>query len=232
MSIASSITPEQLKRLNATVKFGSLTPTPSGMLGRETRVYTLDDFRVAELSRRGLLEGSSVVELGCYEGAHTVCLGLAGANPITAVEGRIESLAAAMVRCGVYGVKADFVLADVESSFVSSFTWPVADVYFNCGLLYHMADPLPVLQRSCRSASKALLLDTHYAKNAKDAYRGLLVKRQKEIEHPKSGMREYSLWMMLEDIVAVIRRSFKNVEVSDRIEQNGPRATIIATGKI
>lgn len=135
-----------------------------------------------------------------------------------------------MVRCGVYGARPQWMLADVESD---SFPWPPADVYFNVGIMYHLADPVAHLKKCIAASEEAILLDTHFTVNSRgEPFHGLQVKVHGEKEAPKSGLHGISRWMRLEDIVRILKDWFREVEVvNKRVERNGPRATILAIDK-
>lgn len=223
------MTPEQLDALNHAVKWTSRTEIAGGgFLGDPNgRLYPIPDPRIVALASRVPLEMMDVVELGCYEGAHTVALATI-AKRVVAVEGRADSIACAMVRCACYGVKPDFMLFDIEDGF----PWPVVDVYVSIGVLYHMKEPLKSLYKTCDSARRAVLLDTHYTRTPNAKLDGFDVERHGEPEDRKSGLHGYSLWMTLPAIVAFLREHFDDLEIlDDRLERNGPRCTIIATGK-
>ena len=188
----------------------------------------MTDFRIEALAARVPLAGKHVVELGCYHGALTMELS-ALCGRVTAIEGREENLAQAKMRAYPNDAKVEFVLANVENI---NCPWVDADVYFNSGVLYHLADPITNLYDCFRHAREAVLLDTHYAASTDTTYRSFDVRTYNEPEGAKSGLGPVSFWLQKADLLYLTKRWWKKVEVvSDRVERNGPRITIIATEK-
>ena len=227
--IIDTLTTEDMAKINGVVRWKSSSPVSGNrILGSPVGPhYDIKDWRVDALDKRLPLFGKTVVELGCYEGGITVALGRKGAL-VTAVEGQAENIVNAMVRCGLHGIKAEWVLADVESAWKR----PVADVYFHVGVLYHLWDPLPDLRKSVEAAQEAILLDTHYAKAVAEPYGQTRCEIHGEDPAPKNGLHQKSRWLSLGTLADEVGRGFEKIDVlSERIERNGPRVTILGTGK-
>lgn len=112
------------------------------------------DARVAELCARHGGPGRSVVEFGCWTGAHTALLARAFGR-VTAHEARPASAAAALLRLSLLGLDhARVRVGDVAGAD------PGADCLLHCGVLYHLADPYPHLVRVLARV-RAIALWTH-----------------------------------------------------------------------
>jgi tRNA (mo5U34)-methyltransferase len=196
--------------------------------------YPIPHPLVLETDRRLGLAGKSVVEFGCLEGSHTIALSERAAKVI-AIDARNENIKKARVRCRIFGVHPEFVLMDLETA-----DPPAADIHYHSGVLYHLQDPVLHL---CRLAKKAtdLVLDTHHGRppNAKEAVfqsavdgkarRCFLYKE--DIRGWKAGVRGFSRWLPLDDLMEILRSLYEHVDLSnDRLERNGPRATLFARG--
>ena len=146
------ISDEELDRLNALLPWSAYVVDQRGRRfgnwyspNKRSDPQPVPDPRIVELHRRVDLSNRHVLEVGCFEGIHTVALcGVAG--KVTAVDGRIENVAKTLVRCGLLGCAADCFCWDVETDFpeVMPRNW---DVLHHIGVLYHLADPVGHLQR-------------------------------------------------------------------------------------
>jgi hypothetical protein len=202
------------------------------ILGRRGNVYPIPERRVVIAQERIGLSGKTVVEFGSLEGAHTVAL-CQLATRVIALEARDENIVKTRVRCGLYGASPEIVKMDVENG-----TPPPADVYFHSGVLYHLQDPVGHLLRVMRSASE-MVVDTHHTREPNTGYTCAANGKsypcwlyKEPSSGYKAGLRPFSRWLRLQDIVAVLGERFKKVEVArDEPERNGLRATIVATGK-
>lgn len=65
----------------------------------------IPDHRITELNRRFPLAGLSVLEVGCFEGVHTIALAGYGAK-VVGIDSRIENVAKTMVRTWSFGFEA------------------------------------------------------------------------------------------------------------------------------
>jgi uncharacterized protein DUF1698 len=225
------MTEEQLSKLNASLPWKTATLDAKGRkVGHaEGDPYPIPAPLVTSTDERFKLKGRSVVEFGCLEGAHTIALAERAAA-LLAIDARHDNLMKSAVRCAVYGVFPRFEMLDVEERMPEG-----ADLYFHCGVLYHLQDPVLHLMRIADRAS-ILVLDTHYTRAPDGAYRGVDGKEHAVWtykERPtgaKAGVRGFSRWLTLAGIRAVLSRRYAKVQVvSDRQERNGPRATIFAS---
>lgn len=107
------------------------------------------------------LPGRQVLEVGCFEGVHTIGLVQAGAK-VTAVDARMENVVKAKLRCYFYGVAADIRRCDVEIEQEQQ-SLPEVDLLHYVGVLYHLVDPVRHLQVLAPKVRMGLMLDTHVA---------------------------------------------------------------------
>ena len=107
------------------------------------------------------LQGRTVLEVGCFEGVHTLGLCALGAQ-VTAVDSRVENVVKAIVRTVFFDVHPRIFVCNVERR-----PLPVdlltAEYRHHVGVLYHLKDPVSHLLDLGKLISRGLLLDTHYA---------------------------------------------------------------------
>lgn len=207
-----------------------------GVPGKRGEVGELRDPRVDVLAERFDLSEMRVLELGSHEGNHTVRLA-AHAKEVVAVEVRPRNVVCALVRLFVHDVRnARIVLGDVRDLDGSFGRF---DVVFHVGVLYHLNDPVTHLFRIAELADR-LLLDTHVAGDT-TRERSDVVVGESTYEarvHWEGGWRDAfsgvdqsSRWLEREALFRVLRDAgFTRTEVlSDRVERNGSRITLLAT---
>ncbi|PTY05602.1 class I SAM-dependent methyltransferase [Opitutaceae bacterium EW11] len=114
--------------------------------------------KLAELG--ATVAGSTVLELGPLEGAHTHAISQAGAAAVTAVEAHPEAYLKCLVAKELIGMqRVNFLFGDaVEFMRTIGHTY---DVGFACGFLYHMTNPVEVLELLCKR-THAIFLWTVY----------------------------------------------------------------------
>jgi len=122
--------------------------------------YMYEDPRIHwAVQQFGSLEGKRVLELGPLEGAHTSLLERLGARRIDAIEANKLAYLRCLVAKEVYGLRrARFHLGDFLRGLQSPTRY---DLIVASGVLYHMADPLLLLERMA-ARTDALYLWTHY----------------------------------------------------------------------
>lgn len=107
----------------------------------------------------GPFNGLDLMELGPLEGAHTYMLDQFGANSITSIEANARAFLKCLCIKEIFGLKrVKFMLGDFNS-YVD--TCDKVDVIFASGVLYHMADPLLLLERMCKKSDR-IFIWTHY----------------------------------------------------------------------
>lgn len=196
----------------------------------------IPDPRIVALDQRTPLRDSVVLELGCFEGIHTVALaGLA--KHVLATDARIENLAKTLVRCWAFGEVPTVFHWNLEEGPPTHVTVD-CDVAHHVGVLYHLRDPVGHLRRLAPHVRGSIMLDTHVASDGDQLEdyvvdgEVLRVRRYRERGRadPFSGMEDHSRWLREDDLVGVLRDlGFATVEVAERRdERNGPRVLIYA----
>jgi tRNA (mo5U34)-methyltransferase len=192
----------------------------------------IPDKRITRLHEVLNLTGRSVLEVGCFEGIHT--LGLCGYGAeVTAIDIRPVNVVKTLVRLSAFGQSARVFVCDVEDEGVK---WPHFDVVFHCGVLYHLEDPVRHLKAILPRCS-AIYLDTHIAgpDNSADAldtcgkrYFGYRF-REGGWSDPFSGRAETAFWLQLKDVTKLLdEQGFATQLWSERSERNGPRVGLFA----
>jgi tRNA (mo5U34)-methyltransferase len=242
---ASTLSDADLEAFNNLLPWAAMTVDPCGrILGRpwnaakRSNVHGLLDRRQAEFNEAFSLNGRHVLELGCFEGIHTIGLLLLGAT-VTAIDGRMENVLKTLARVWAYGMKCDVAKWDFEEapSALLPHRW---DVLHHIGVLYHLSDPVGHLNAVLPRTNDAVLLDTHVADSAEVATLEYVVdgasvryKRKPEpnaVSSPFAGMRDHAKYLVLEDLVEHLQRhGFNDTRVvSNRLERNGRRVTVWA----
>lgn len=234
---------DELSRLNDLLPWKAFTVDRHGRRfggvawrGKREEPQQVPDRRSLLLHDRFGLADKHVLEVGCFEGIHTVGL-MRFASRLTAVDGRIENVAKTIVRTAMYGYQPTVFLHDVEQV-LPDYRQLEADVLHHVGVLYHLKDPVRHLLELGRYIRLGLLLDTHYAldEEARLSYqvngREYPYKLFEEQGRADvfSGLGASSKWLPLAVITDLLRESgFGQVElVETRHERNGPRVLLIA----
>lgn len=194
----------------------------------------IPDYRIVDLNARVPLAGREVLEVGCFEGIHTVALCQYGAN-VKAIDARVDNVVKTMVRSSFYGVAPRVFVRDLDNPGADNSDLG-CDVCLHIGVLYHLVDPVRHLRDLGRRISRALLLDTHYTTNPDSTYEsgGSTFRYQRYQEggtaDPFSGMHDHAKWLSLEDLDAVLQEvGFAKPEVLEtRLERSGPRVLMLA----
>jgi tRNA (mo5U34)-methyltransferase len=234
---------EDLSRLNNLLPWQCFTLDSNGRrFGKQASAnkrnlpQVIPDRRITELNYRFPLRGLSVLEVGCFEGVHTIALAGYGAR-VVGIDSRIENVAKTMVRTWSFGFEATVFKCDVEleQDFAKV---PEVDITHHMGVLYHLVDPVTHLQKLAQRTRKAILLDTHYAREDEAVNRyevGGISYRYKHYreggrEEAFAGMYDHAKWLPLETLVSLLKSlGFPNVDVAElRDERNGARVLIFA----
>jgi 2-polyprenyl-3-methyl-5-hydroxy-6-metoxy-1,4-benzoquinol methylase len=239
----NDLSDEDLNRLNDLLPWQCFTLDSNGRrFGKQASAnkrnlpQVIPDRRITELNRRYPLDGLSVLEVGCFEGVHTIALAGYGAN-VVAIDSRIENVVKTMVRTWSFGFQATAFKCDVEQEL--DFTKvPEVDITHHMGVLYHLVDPVTHLQKLAQKTRKALLLDTHYARddeaNKQYEVEGVFYRykhfREGGREEAFAGMYDHAKWLPLETLVSILKSlGFPNVDIAElRDERNGARTLIFA----
>ena len=197
----------------------------------------IPDCRIVDLDRRFPLNGSTVLEVGCFEGIHTIALAACGAKVI-GIDSRIENVVKTNVRLWAFGIDATIFRCDVEQE-ADFAKIPTVDITYHIGVLYHLVDPVTHLLKILAQTRKAIVLDTHYAKDAEADHlfelRGVSYRykhyREKGRSQAFAGMYDHAKWLTLDTLIGLLKSSgFSNVDVAElREERNGARTLIYAS---
>lgn len=211
---------------------------PAGWLAgapKRPRPERLPDNRIVKLDEKIPLRNLTVLEVGCFEGLHTVALAQR-AKHVKACDSRMVNLAKTAVRCAMFQVGCTLFHWNVEEPAPDGQDIG-CDVLHHVGVLYHLADPVGHLRRIAPFVRKAIMLDTHYCAEA-EATQSYEVDGHSHAcrEVPEagvwdvfSGMNSMSRWLRLDDLTQLLKAlGFAEVEVETRAERYGPRALIIA----
>ncbi|MEL7252643.1 MAG: class I SAM-dependent methyltransferase [Pseudomonadota bacterium] len=112
------------------------------------------------LDQYGPLDGASVLELGPLEGAHSYMLEQRGAAEVLGIEANKQAFLKCLVAKEILGLtRCRFLLGDFEKYLAE--TPRHFDIILASGVLYHMQNPVQVLDMMGRKCN-ALILWTHY----------------------------------------------------------------------
>lgn len=234
---------DDLQRLNELLPWRCFTVDARGRplggtawRGKRDRPETIPDPRIERFHKRFDLGDKHVLEIGCFEGIHTIAL-CRLAESVTAVDARVENVVKTIVRCAFFDVQPRVFLYDVEEG-EDDDELVRADLCHHVGVLYHLDDPIRHLRRLGTWISHGVMLDTHYTRDedATDEYEvdgeRFRFRRYRELGRGDvfSGIRPTSKWLRLHDITDVLNRAgFDGVEVVEkREERNGPRVLLFA----
>jgi tRNA (mo5U34)-methyltransferase len=168
---------DELRRLNTMLHWNSFIIDRHGRrfgnmawAGKRDKPEIIPDPRVLFLQKRIGLSDEDVLEIGCFEGSHTIGLS-EFARTVTAIDARIENVVKTIVRCAMFGHHPRVFKCNVEERPLDVESLQ-CDIVFHVGVLYHLKDPVEHLFDLAGLARKALLLDTHYARDdeATDRY--------------------------------------------------------------
>jgi hypothetical protein len=108
----------------------------------------------------GGVEGKRILELGPLEGGHSFMLERAGAAHIDAIEANSLCYLKCLLVQQLFGLeRTRFELGNFVPWLLS--TQETYDVVVAAGVLYHLSDPVPVLDAICRAGDQVYLW-THY----------------------------------------------------------------------
>lgn len=205
---------------------------------KRNHVNSLMDRRIVAFDAEYSLGGKHVLELGCFEGIHTLACLLLGAR-VTGVDGRIENLLKTQARLWAYDHAAQLVLWNLEKA--PPKTLPAEwDVLLHVGVLYHLTDPVKHLLEVLPKTLHAVMLDTHVSRDDADAsstysiagheYPYRRVREGNTDISPFAGLDDHAKWLRVEDLHSILRSNgFSKVRtVEDRDERNGRRVLIWA----
>jgi hypothetical protein len=204
--------------------------------GKRETPQIVPDARIVEMNERYVLNGQRVLEVGCFEGVHTVALCSFGAR-VTAIDSRIENVVKTIVRSAMFGYSPQVFICDLEEP--DSYKRLLqTDLLHHVGVLYHLADPVSHLRALMPLVTTAIMLDTHYAGDdeARESYDvdGRTYRYRRYQEGGKAevfaGMRDHAKWLRLGDIIGLLDElGFGKSEiVANEMQRNGRRVRMFA----
>jgi hypothetical protein len=202
--------------------------------GKRSECQEIPDKRISKFHESITLTNKSVLEIGCFEGVHTIGL-LLHTPTVVAIDSRIENVTKTLARCAAYGMfPKTFVLNIDEESQTESL--PDFDLLHHVGVLYHLLDPVSHLNKLLPKIRTGVLLDSHYATDEMASHThqsGYKYMEYKEHGYDDvfSGMALTSKWLRKNHIFELLKQhGFHSIQVlSDKVERNGPRFSIIAS---
>lgn len=239
-----ALSDDDIVRLNALLPWHTFTVDARGRRfgntaweGKRDRPEIIPDKRVVLLDERSCLSGDHVLEIGCFEGIHTIAL-CQRAGKVTAIDARIENVVKTIVRCAMFGFYPTVFKCDVEDRTLRMDSLQ-CDMVFHVGVFYHLRNPVDHLSDLAKIARRGLLLDTHYALDDEATERydtsgtSFRYKNYREggYADPFSGVYDHAKWLRLDDITMVLAKvGFAKIAVLEtRNERNGPRVLLMAT---
>jgi hypothetical protein len=200
-------------------------------------VALFEDPRIAwALSELGGIEGQTVLELGPLEGAHSYMLERAGAAEVVAIEANPEAYLKCLIVKETVGLsRTRFLCGDFVEYLRNSRCR--FDAAFASGVLYHMVEPVELIELLSKSTER-LYLWTHYYdsklissdrklagmftgewRNERGGFPHTLFRYEYwgsfGSRHFCGGSRPYAHWMTREDILGCLRHfGFANIRTA------------------
>jgi hypothetical protein len=233
----------QLAELNGILRWQSFVVDRAGRRfgapgshRRADRPQTFPNKRTQLMHDTFGLRGRRVLEIGCFEGLHTLGLCELGAE-VTAIDSRVENVVKTIVRTALFDRHPRVFVCDVERRPLPA-ALLAAEYCHHVGVLYHLQDPVTHIADLGTLISHGLLLDTHYALE-EEADRTYAVGNETfryryygEFGYTEvlSGMYDHAKWLTLPTLLSLLERAgFTRVrKVEARVGTQGPRVLILA----
>jgi tRNA (mo5U34)-methyltransferase len=231
-----------LDAINSLLPWFAAAPLPDGRLlgrldarpGKRTDPGKIPDKRIVRLNEAVPLRQRCVIEVGCFEGIHTMGL-LQFCDDVTAIDVRPINVVKTAVRVSLSGLRARVAVQDVEKLDPSFGRF---DVMFHCGVLYHLLNPAEQIL-AMGSLVDHVFLDTHIARDEPKiverqlggtSYQGAF-HDEGGWSDPFSGRDPTAFWLTLDSIQALLKSAgFVKQDLWEvREERNGPRISLLAS---
>jgi hypothetical protein len=233
--------------------WASKFPAPFSDLRAGVAPLFEDERMTWAFKRLGGLSGQNVLELGPLEGGHSYMAHHAGAAQVVAVEMNSKAFLKCLVTKQLFKLDRCHFLAGDALAYMEE-TNEQFDLCIACGILYHMVDPIRMLDLVSRRSDRTIIW-THFYDRAGIAGNHRLARRLGQAErrsyngfeyhvHRHSygldtrlagfcgGTEPYSYWLSREDILRAIEHfGWGHVETSfEEIHNpNGPCFDVVAS---
>ena len=233
---------EDLKELNQILRWNCFTADSRGRRfgrrawsGKRETPQIIPDIRIVQMNNEFNLADKHLLEIGCFEGIHTIGLSRYAAK-VTAIDSRIENVVKTIVRCAMFGCHPTVFKCDLENP-SDVLRLPEVDLLHHVGVLYHLVDPVTHILDLGRYVKHGIMLDTHVARPGEATlsytvgdrsfkYRKLNEGGKAEVF---SGMGSHAKWLTLKSLISLLEEAgFTNTRVlEERDERNGARVLIL-----
>jgi hypothetical protein len=205
--------------------------------GKRDLPQEIPDKRIKKLHEIFDLSNKDVLEIGCFEGIHTI--GLCNySRRVYAVDSRIENVIKTIVRTNMFGHHPTVTVFDADSDATPPHEGHYQIIH-HVGVLYHLAEPVRHLLSLRSDSLEGILLDTHYA-TAEMATKEYTASNGNpyRYHHFKeggrdevfSGMHDHAKWLTKDDLFELLKQiGLTDIQVAaDTMQRNGPRLTVFA----
>ena len=235
-------------------EWSSRLPEETGLVTEPGFAALFEDVRISWAEEQfGGFTGKSVLELGPLEGGHSYMLQKGGAESVTAIEANSRAFLKCLCVKEVLGLdKVNFLPGDFND-FLDA-TDARYDMVIASGVLYHMTEPVKLIERLSKVTDN-LFLWTHYYDKENMSEVESVARQFGEAElleydgetyetslHDYStkdlgwdgfcgGPRPTSLWLTKESIIKALRRyGFSKIETAfeDGSRENNPSFAVCA----
>jgi hypothetical protein len=233
-------------------EWASSLPEPYANL-RAGGVPLFQDSRIEWAAEQLNVKGKSILELGPLEGGHTYMLEKMGAESIVAIEANAKAFLKCLIIKEILGLKhAQFLCGDFLKYLETK--PPRFDAVIASGVLYHMAEPVALIEKISNVADAVYIWTQYYdderikrlparkrnfAAHEKAEHRGF-AHTQHRHEYIASfslssfygGNQGHSHWLSKDDILGALKHfGFKRIEIQfDQPEaENGPAISLLAS---
>jgi len=238
---------EELKELNRILRWNCFTIDGNGRrfgrrakLGKRDAPQELPDRRLKIMDNAFGLAGKHVLEVGCFEGVHTVGLCRRAAR-VTAIDSRIENVVKTIVRCAMFDARPTVFKCDLDVP-TDAALLPRVDLLHHVGVLYHLVDPVSHVFDIAKRVEEGILLDTHVARPGEDTLTYSVGGKTYAYRHYNeggkaavfAGMGDHAKWLGTDALQSLLHDAgFRQTTVLEtREERNGLRVLLIARRRV
>jgi hypothetical protein len=201
----------------------------------------------------GGVGGATCVELGPLEGGHSYMLEQAGADRVTAIEANMDAYLKCLIVKEILGLERCSFLCGDAVEYLRVTEEPF-DVGWCAGFLYHMTEPVQLIDLLSQRASRLYMWTQYYdadklppeVRNGPFANGQVTEAVHKGYRHHLhrheygystrlrgfwGGTRTHSNWLTLDDILGALEHfGWRDIQTQvDERHQNGPAVNLVAT---